>query len=212
MLTDLAEENLGDFEVTSGKVIVADPCYSRGTWCMGDLEVVSGTWHAVAITADTDWHRRVIRLVAWHKDHKPLPGAVWYDKEEFSLGVDSGQAGIFCDSVYPVKDQITSTHRKDAFYSRCCEATLPEQKLAEARDHLAKYMREHDYNPAGYVPMDIPKAGVVPGGVVSSSGYGDGSYACHTRTDDDGKAVAIFLEFIPEFNEEEESPEEEALN
>lgn len=39
------------------------------------------------------------------------------------------------------------------------------------------------------------QAGAFKGGVVSSSGYGDGNYDCHVRRDKDGKAVAVMVDF-----------------
>ena len=41
-------------------------------------------------------------------------------------------------------------------------------------------------------------------GFVSSSGYGDGGYCCWTAHNDEGKIVAIRVEYITEDDEEEE--------
>lgn len=38
--------SLGQFEITSGKMIVTDPCYSKGTWCAGVLDAKNGIWDA----------------------------------------------------------------------------------------------------------------------------------------------------------------------
>ena len=39
------------------------------------------------------------------------------------------------------------------------------------------------------------QAGIFEGGIVSSSGYGDGYYACYARRDEDGKVVSVMLDF-----------------
>lgn len=41
-------------------------------------------------------------------------------------------------------------------------------------------------------------------GFVSSSGFGDGGYDCWTSKNEDGKIIAIRVEFIPVYDEEEE--------
>lgn len=45
-------------------------------------------------------------------------------------------------------------------------------------------------------------------GLVSSSGYGDGGYNCFTAKNEDGKIVSIRVEFIGEYDEEEDEYEE----
>jgi hypothetical protein len=60
------------------------------------------------------------------------------------------------------------------WYMRCCHLTLT--KLA---------------------------AGVLPYGVVASSGYGDGSYDCYVGRSSEGKIVRVEIEFIPEEGDDE---------
>jgi hypothetical protein len=40
-------------------------------------------------------------------------------------------------------------------------------------------------------------------GLVSSSGYGDGGYTCWTARNDAGKVIAIRIEYITEYDDEE---------
>lgn len=51
-------------------------------------------------------------------------------------------------------------------------------------------------------------AETLDGGVVSSSGYGDGSYSCYYAKKDD-KIVAVKICFIEEYNEEDEEEDDE---
>lgn len=61
----------------------------------------------------------------------------------------------------------------DLWYSSCCDLTLSEIG-----------------------------AGVIPGGAVSSSGYGDGGYVASISTDDNSEIVAIRIVFISEDDED----------
>ena len=72
------------------------------------------------------------------------------------MGVDSGQAGFYVLESYRNDDIGTWSFNNpddligEGWYSACCDQTC--------------YTDE--------------RAGLVPGGVVSSSGYGDGGYKC----------------------------------
>ena len=160
--------NLGTFNVSSGKVIVSDPCYDRGTLCAGLLEnVKNGTWNAsvdVLSSSETHgWGKRVGTLYAYTKHS--LSSFQQHTVAKFEVGVDSGQAGIFCDSVYP--HGSTGEYGEDGFYGICCNLTLSNEQ-----------------------------AGVLLGGVVSSSGYGDGGYTCSYLRDENGEIVSIRITFI----------------
>ena len=62
--------NLGTFEVTSDKLVISDPCYHLGTWCMGTLSNVEpGLWTASIGVVDTgDFGKRIAYLSAFHQD------------------------------------------------------------------------------------------------------------------------------------------------
>lgn len=163
---------LGMFEVTSGKVIVSDPCYelNLGDRCQGVLEnVKTGLWKAhVEKGHDMGWGICCEELVAKHsdidsvRDMNIIPAS-------FTVCVDSGQAGIFDASVYRNDETVQKSSSfipDEPWYSSCCDQTLSDQQ-----------------------------AGIINGGVVSSSGYGDGSYEAWYAMDTNGEIVAIGINF-----------------
>lgn len=173
--------SIGTFEVTSGKLLVTDPCYNRGTWCSGMLEnVKNGKWYAnVNRGTRGNWGNRNAALFICHESFKMIQHYDFYfDKlEKIDVGVDSGQAGFFCDSIYPVNKPTGEYGEAGTFYDDACNATL------ETENH----------------------AGIVQGkGVASSSGFGDGSYRCYTSQNEAGEIVFACIEFIPEFESDEE--------
>jgi len=161
----ITKKKLGSFEVKSGKVRITDPCYKLDTWCAGTLKVKKGDWEVEVIKSDEgDWGNRCAVLLAWHSDY-PVDFEDGKFEEEFEIGVDSGQAGIF-DLKYYKDDQIVAKTKRickdklhrvcvdEPWYSICCDRTLSEIG-----------------------------AGVIPFGCVSSSGYGDGGYICSSIRD-----------------------------
>lgn len=167
---------LGEFEIKSGEVIVSDPCYAIGTWCQGLVRnVKNGTW--VADVACLEESGRNAFLVVHHKDYIMPMGTVW-EQLDFDIGVDSGQAGFYDYAGYKKDDSVPNSIKNslgfdlnepgEKFYAYNCDLTLKT---------------EHD-------------AGVLPTGVVASSGYGDGSYTVSVVKDEDGKVVAMEIIFI----------------
>lgn len=147
---------LGSFEVTQSELTVSDPCYKPGTWCMGTVcDVLPGTWEAeIGIYNEGKRDTAVAYLAAFHQDCPPKE-QLTVREELFEVGVDSGQAGIFDSLYYRGGDGSGRTPGETAvegWYNSCCHQTLH-----------TKYM-----------------AGTIPHGAVSSSGYGDGGYACLT--------------------------------
>lgn len=173
--------DLGSFEMVSGRMAVSDPCNDTDVWCRGELEgVLPGMWEASVIKRDEgEWGMRAARLVAVHEDYtdsdvEPMTLA------PFEVGVDSGHAGLFDaqhyrdDAAVVEPDTAVNSGNPGAlWYMRCCHLTLT--RLA---------------------------AGVMPHGVVSSSGFGDGSYDCFYGRNSDGKIVRVEIEFIPEEGED----------
>ena len=173
--------DLGTFEMVSDRVAVSDPCYDTDVWCRGELQdMLPGIWEAVIKRDEGEWGMRVARLIAVHKDYvgsdmEPMTVA------PFEVGVDSGQAGLFDAQQYrddaAVMDLGTVVNINDPgalWYMRCCHLTLT--KLA---------------------------AGVMPYGVVSSSGFGGGSYDCFYGRNEVGKTVRVEIEFMPEEGDDE---------
>lgn len=92
---------IGSFEIESGKVMISDPCYERGTWCQGILNnVVKGKWNAYIKESDEkEWGTRAAELIAV-KDGYKLENLTGWNESGIHVGVDSGQAGIYEDKYY----------------------------------------------------------------------------------------------------------------
>lgn len=178
---------LGTFEVVSGKLAVSDPCYTTDVWCRGELNNVrNGTWRAEIEESDHDYGR-VAKLFAVHTDHER-----WVDSQhtaDFEVGVDSGQAGIF-DAQHYRDDKVFAGQVSDFsrqwknddnssgehWYGFCCDITLGEDQ-----------------------------GGVIPYGVVSRSGWGDGGYECRYGMTAQGEIVWVEIIFIyDDYDEEDE--------
>lgn len=186
MSKNITKHELGTFKITSSKIRVSDPCYDDDVWCKGTVENArKGTWKAFSITSEEgNWGNRVAGLIAYHEDSSEPEGledSEW-EHQEFEVGVDSGQAGIFDEKFYRDDDATNSYEyigsplcdfEKDGdnWYNVCCDITLYSGKTQAGG------------------------AGVLPYGVVSSSGFGDGGYNCYVKKDDDGKVVAICIDY-----------------
>jgi len=93
-------------------------------------------------------------------------------EQPFEVGVDSGQAGFFDDAFYQndtVFEELPAPGFAigDLWYRHVCDITLSKMS-----------------------------AGVLPYGVVSSSGFGDGGYTCYTHADENGVIDFAFIVFI----------------
>lgn len=159
------------------KVMVSDPCYGLGTWCQGVLEnVLPGTYQCdVEYSDEGDWGVRVAAIEVRHENYdRPVE----FEPEVFEVGVDSGQAGIFDYDYY-------------ARYHDSCDV----------RPHVD----DDWYDRVGDITLSRVSAGDIDNcGFVSSSGFGDGGYTCWTAREDNGYIVAIRVEFITEYDEEDE--------
>lgn len=157
---------IGKFEITSGFLNITDPCYDIDTWCAAfELPAKNGKWCGEIDLLDIpDWGTRVSKLIAYHIENKK-------DKVtrriNAHIGVDSGQAGIFDSSVYPIGN-TGEYNELDTFYGKCCNATL------------------NNKNPAGIINNM---------GIVSSSGIGDGSYTAKVKKEK-GKIVKLEVDFL----------------
>jgi hypothetical protein len=174
---------VGSFEVVSGTLRISDPCYDDLSWCSGELPAVNGTWSAMYGEIDeASWGKRVAWLIAYTG---PVPSVNfgWF-KTDIDVGVDSGQAGIF-DARYYRDDELAKgveLHEPDdaicedePWYSLCCDRTC--------NDNMA---------------------GIIPYGVVSRSGFGDGGYDCYAIEGPDKKVRAVKIVFIGEDEEDED--------
>ena len=169
--------SVGEFEVETGKVIVSDPCYERpeemGHRLNGELKnVKNGSWIANIIEIDG----RVGYLICHHQKNPVFTprASGWKKIRDFEVAVDSGQGGVFDSKYYKDDEVVKACNRKykgdpinpeDKWYSICCDRTLSKDM-----------------------------AGVIPFGVVSSTGYGDGCYDASIKKDKN-KIVGIMIDF-----------------
>lgn len=108
----------------------------QNMWCQGVLNgVKDGKWKALVERTDEDplWGSRIKELITYHEsyDIEHLSDA---EVEEcgFTVGVDSGQAGIFDFNTYR-NDQIAEGFARtkepgDAWYDMCCKRTLSDHQ------------------------------------------------------------------------------------
>jgi hypothetical protein len=212
-----------------GKVMVSDPCYGLNTWCQGVLEnVLPGEYECRVEHSDMgDWGIRVSAIEVIHKDYRDIELTTVL--EDFEVGVDSGQAGIF-DYEYYARyhtDNAEREHVVNQWYDKCFDATLsrienpnyepfnwdeygPINKLMN-KDHIIDIFEKYDK----YMQSDkrFPyvfksDAGIMDGkGFVSSSGDGDGSYDCYTARVDNA-IVYIRINYYGMYAEDYKGEEE----
>jgi hypothetical protein len=183
----------------SNKVIVSDPCYTRGIWCTGTFDNVKpGKYIPYLIYGSEEGSRddtRVYELAVVHESADPIFPAQWTEAD-FEVGVDSGQAGVFCDSLYPVGENNGEYEEPNSFYGACCNATLGEG-YRMINDWFA-------HGKTGPRPEWSQGDSVFDKGFVSCSGYGDGGYSCFFAVDDEDQIIAIKIVFMGEEAEEED--------
>jgi hypothetical protein len=107
---------------------------------------------------------------ACHEDIFPVTFGAGWKRENFEVGVDSGQAGIFDGGHYKEDKVVEGIEFENNFaepwYNVCCDVTLADRG-----------------------------AGVIPFGVVSRSGFGDGGYTCYTIRNEIGWVIAVMIDF-----------------
>jgi hypothetical protein len=203
-------KNIGQFKVTSGALRVTDPCYSKDTWCAGTVKnVLNGTWEAEIVkTDDTQgWGDRVAVLRAYHESAN-LNKCIRVDSG-INVGVDSGQAGIFDDSLYP--DDPGGYNDDDSFYSKVCQLTYKETDNPErapkvppadcSPEKFVEYLKKIEK----YHPFKTElTGGCINFGCASSSGYGDGGYECFIFQNEDKVVVGVEIIFISDEEELED--------
>ena len=185
------------FEITSGKLVCSDPCYSIPTWCQGIVEnVKNGVWGAeINLSDEGDWGMRIADLFICNEDafakDSSIGEKIFNDEPmNFNAGVDSGQFGFF-DFAHYRNDESAKDLKKyefgdnydieegDAWYRACSDLTLGDEQW-----------------------------GVLPNGVVSSSGFGDGSYDVFGYKDENGEYVAFAVVFIYSDDDEYDDAED----
>lgn len=208
-------------------VMISDPCYDTDTWCNGDLkDVLPGTWRTKAIYM----YDRCTDLIAWYKD-VPEPTFDQYEKTDIVVGVDSGQAGIYDYNHFAemCKNEkwydSMCTHQSSIpmplspLEQRCVNDNkdlLPFHEVSES--HLEEFFNLRPICKIKY-GIDILHFNLCPNNlkvgfieklstdkhsVISSSGYGDGSYDCYVAKNKQNQIIAIRINYItPEELEDE---------
>lgn len=215
-MNNIQTENKGIITLGS-KVMVSDPCYGLGTWCQGVLKNVLPGQYAckVEYSDEGDWGIRVSAIEVTHVDYKGKFLAL--NLEDFEVGVDSGQAGIF-DYEYYAKYHMDATERphvNDVWYDRCGDLTHvrvenPNYERFDWEKHkndsdIYDQLEEYEASDKSVRYFTKCDGNVIDGlGIVSSSGYGDGGYDCWTCRNEDGKIISIRVEFIGEDEDEED--------
>jgi hypothetical protein len=165
-------------------LVVSDPGYDLETVERGNgaklPNPLKGVWRAHAIVAHfrSSSSSRVADLVVYHDSVDPT--RLSWEKGPQIVGVDAGMMGVydlqhFHDrSVVPKNTSSTLEGGKnqpadaeDPWYLMCCELT------------------NSDAN-----------GGVVTGGAVTQSGYGDGGYEYFLSRSSDGHIVGVKVHFI----------------
>lgn len=177
-------EKIGTFMLKSGNMRVSDPCYDKATWCAGVIpDCRTGKWEALVSFYDDGLPGRRVsilaaRAVGANTGFDLLDSLNKLEHASFEVGVDSGQAGMYDDETYrldstvpgiPNPSEEDGVEPGELWYEYCCDITL---------------------NPE--------KAGVIPTGVVSRSGYGDGCYPVFFHKGKDGKVDLIAIRYILE--------------
>ena len=200
--------------VLGEKVMVSDPCYGLETWCQGVIEnVLRGEYVCkVGYSDEDEYGTRVADIEVIHKSFSGK--FLEYYPEEFEVGVDSGQAGIFDYEYYKKyhKDRNEHKHVDEHWYARVCGITYTRKKNPYYKEFndwgdkeffkkYAEYMHNTKINSPYLEKLD---GNIIDNlGIVSSSGYGDGGYVCWTAHSNEGKVVGIRVEFITEDEDDE---------
>ena len=87
---------LGSFMLPTGHIIVSDPSYEKGAWCMGELECAySGRWHALASYTNLLTFEARISSIVVKSDDCPPRNILIPTVESFAVEVVSGIVGFF---------------------------------------------------------------------------------------------------------------------
>ena len=106
------------------KVMVSDPCYGLGTWCQGILENVKEGEYETSFTRMEPVDGRIESITVIHSEN--INDELNFELEEFDIGVDSGQAGIFDYEYYSRyhSDSKEREHVNERWYDKICDLTF----------------------------------------------------------------------------------------
>lgn len=164
-----------DFIQIGQRVIVSDPAYSPNMWCQGVVQNMKpGAYKVYGEVIDCgDWGNRVSRIWIIHEDYinADINALLNYKFEEFEVGVDSGNAGIYDFEYY--QNLYAGNTRPNDWYDRIPEVTYN--------------------NPTGQYFGTLDEKCII-----ASAGYGDGTYTCQTGRNDADECVYVEVDFAVE--------------
>ena len=169
------------------KVVVSDPCYTIPTWCQAIVDgVLPGTYNVYCKKHDLgDWGVRNSMLLVIHEDHNN--DTLEWESHPATIGVDSGQCGIFSKKSYRNNSHAKNIPNGGADFS-----------------YGGKQSGDIFYNKMAQRTLTTESYGVYDEGVVCSSGIGDGSYMLFTAKNSSGKIIGLSVDFLIEGPEDEE--------
>lgn len=167
--------------LTFGPIVAAiDPCYTRDVECAKwDINVKSGEYQYKVEYSDEiyGWGERVKSLAIFHNSIK-ISDSNWQLDKTADIGVDSGQAGFFDNSIIPVltKEELKNKRShpsynysdENSFYKKCCNLTGSKNKFGILESKA----------------------------IVSASGYGDGGYSLYYKKNSENEIVALKIKYI----------------
>lgn len=165
--TKVNVQEIGGNITLGDRVRVTDPCYSMDVWCSGTIDnVLPGEYIPTGIISDEGSWG--MRVAKIRVNHVNYPKRKPNELVDFEVGVDSGQAGIFDEPYYIEHHKDRDYYNPASWYRKVCDITL-----------------------------GTPGIGTVDGkGLVSSSGFGDGGYDALIARNEDGKVVAIEINYL----------------
>ena len=172
-------EKLGQVYLTSGTVVVADPCYGRETVKDKNnatiVELRQGCYEAYCSRSE-DNRISALCIIPAMVD---IEDVCYGDYELGVAGVDSGTCGIFCNDYH--KKTHTKYDVSDDWYDEfiIADGECPDTGITD------------------------------DSGVFSSSGYGDGCYPVFAVTDRYGNQFGVLIEFIYEGWEDDDDDDYE---
>lgn len=168
-------QKIGHFAVGSRKLIVTDPCYStEDTEMQVHLDhAKNGQWAAFISYTDDEV---VETLTAYFGEKKP--SGKWHVCDRL-IGVDSAQAGIFDAAVFGRDESIPGE------VANVYGIEMDEEGL--------KY-----YVACSDVVASDDQGGILPGGAVAMSGYGDGMYEVSIKYNISKEIVGVKINFSDE--------------
>lgn len=158
---------LGRFEC-GGKLWISDPCYDQNPRLGEFVDDAKGAWQAFAIKTalGTNWGPRIHQIIAV-RDESGIEALEILAKPRWKkIGSCSVDSGQAGFFDAAVHKPANDDDGEEPYYEACCDATLGNDS-----------------------------AGIVPGGAVSSSGFGDGGYDIKEMRRK-GKLLGLRIDFI----------------